>query len=340
MPQPARQERAGALRPLRAVGVAAGATVGPVAALGAVTTAEGLLVRERLMTTRVDGVLARSGTFGADLEGPPIALGIMGDSLAVGYGADDPDSTPGVLLAKGLVAASGRPVILTNVAQVGAESSALIGQLARLHAASTPDVVVIVIGANDVMHVKRLTDALWPLSATVRQLRSAGAQVIVATCADLGAVHPFTQPLRCFAHWYSRLLATSQAIVVLRVGGRSVSLADTLGRLFRLDRNATFSTHDHLHPSSRGYGAAAVILPSLRVAAGAALPIDAHVPHRIYRKGHGHRLAWWAFRASRRAGERLTADSSAVDATAAPARPETPVARALPTGPRNRGCYS
>ena len=147
--------------------------------------------------------------------------------------------------------------------------------------------------------------------------------MVVATCPDLGTVHSFRQPLRFFAHWYSRVTATAQAIVTLRAGGRSVSLVDTLGPLFRADPVGMFSAHDHLHPSNRGYEAAAsVILPSVRVAAGAPLPADAGVRHRVYRKGSHHPLAWWAFRATRRAGVRLTAYESAMDGR--PARAADP----------------
>ncbi|GAA3765765.1 SGNH/GDSL hydrolase family protein [Microbacterium kribbense] len=300
-----------ALRMLRGVALAAGSLIGTLVIIGAVTTAEGLFVREKLAPTRIGPVMPRSGEFGADLPGVPIQLGMMGDSLAVGYGADDPTRTPGPLLAQGLVEASGRPVQLANVAVVGAESTALVAQLDHLREAITPDVVVIIIGANDVMHLKRLTDALWPLAEVVRQLRHGGAQVVVATCPDLGTVQPFSQPLRFFAHWATRLMATSQAIVVLRAGGRTVSLADTLGPLFRRDPKDMFSAHDHLHPSNVGYEAAsAVILPSVCAAAGCPRPQDEHVPHRVYRKGSRHPLAWWAFRASRRVGMRLTAAES------------------------------
>jgi len=309
-----RMQRRTGVRALTVAGTAVGAATGLAAAIGMVVTAEGLIARERLVATRLASAGARSDTFGGDCAGPPIALGMMGDSLAVGYGAESPDDAPGVLIAQALVEASGRPVVLTNVAVVGAASAALIRQLAHLRMETSPDVVVIMVGANDVLHLRGLTEALWPLSATVKQLRRDGAQVVVATCPDLGTVHPFSQPLRLFLHWYSRVLATGQAIVVLRAGGRSVSLADTLGRLFRLDPDDLFSAHDHLHPSSVGYvAAAAVILPSVRVAAGYPLREDAQVHHRVYRKGSHHPLAWWAFRASRRVGARLAAYESTLE---------------------------
>lgn len=304
-------------RMLRAAALTVAAVVGLVTAVLAVTTAQGLLVRGRLWRTRLSDIVPFSGIFGGG-GGTPISLGVMGDSLAVGYGAESADGTPGVILAKGLAAASGSPVALTNVGQVGAESFELLAQLARLREETTPDVVVIIIGANDVMRLRRLSDALWPLSSVVRELRRDGAQVVVATCPDLGTVQSFRQPLRFFAHWFSRVLATGQAIVALRAGGRTVSLVDTLGPLFRADPVGMFSAHDQLHPSNLGYQAAAsVILPSVRVAAGTPLPEDAGVRHRVYRKGSRHPLAWWAFRASRRAGVRLTAYSSAAQPTAA-----------------------
>lgn len=297
---------------LRALGIVAASAAGAVVAVGAVTMAEGLIAWERLAPTRVGSVLPRSGTFGARLGGAPIRLGLMGDSLAVGYGADDPDNAPGIILAAGLSQIAGRPVELTNVAQVGAESTALIGQLAHLKELATPDVVVIIVGANDVMHLKRLTDALWPLSEVVHHLRRDGTQVVVATCPDLGAVRPFSQPLRVIVHWAGRLCATGQAIIVLRAGGRTVSLADTLGTLFRADPAEMFSTRDHLHPSDLGYQtAAAVILPSVCAAVGCHDIDGVHVPHRVYRPGSRHPLAWWAFRASRRVGARLTAFEAA-----------------------------
>ena len=304
---------------IRALGVA-GRAVGPVAGLlaltGAVLTSEAVWVFGRFGGKLLDPHVTRRGTFGTDRHGSPIALGVMGDSLAVGYGARSRANAPAALIVAGLVEASDRPVSVTNVAQVGADSAALLTQLATLRERTTPDVVLIMVGGNDVMHMKRLSDALWPLAATVRSLRAGGAEVVVATCPDFGTLRPFTQPLRFVAHWYSRLLATGQALVVLRAGGRVVSLADTLGPLFRAHRGM-FCTHDRLHPSSAGYAAAAaVLLPSIRAAAGCPLSADERVPHRVYRTGSRYRLAWWAYRSVRRAGERLTA----YEKTLAPAR--------------------
>lgn len=246
----------------------------------------------------------RSGLFGNGVGGEPLELAIVGDSLAVGFGADDPDESVGVLLAKGLAAASGRSVQLRNVAVVGAESKDLSGQIARLTQPTVQlEVVVIVIGGNEILHLHRLGTAVQYLAAAVRDLRGRGCQVVVATCPDMGTVRLFAQPLRLLAHLLSRLMATAQTIVVLRAGGRTVSLADTLGPTFRSNPHGMFSA-DQVHPSSQGYARAAdVLLPSVCAAAGYWGGWELRLPHRIYRHDrHIHRLAWLAFRAARHAG--------------------------------------
>lgn len=218
--------------------VVTASAIASVLTFGAVIAAEALIARERLIPTRMKSVFPHSGSYGAARPGEPIRLAVMGDSLAVGYGEIDPDSAPGIILAKEVSEETGRPVELTNVAEVGAESTGLITQLVRLHTITTPD-------------------------------------------------------------------------VVLREGGRTVWLADTLGTRFRKTPEL-FSERDHLHPSDEGYQEAArVILPSVCAAVGVVGGADSHLPHRIYNKGSRHPLAWWAFRASRIAGARLTAAESA-----------------------------
>jgi len=293
-----------------------GAAIGTILGIGALTLAEGFWARSRLVPSDTASLSPPTGLFGQEHSGAPLNLALLGDSLAVGYGSDEPSDTVGVMLATGLAAAAGRPVQLSNVGRVGAESADLPAQLRSItRSGPAPDVAVIIIGANDVMHLKRLVDALQPLRATVSELHRMGVETVVATCPDLGTVRPFFQPLRFFAHWLSRLLATSQTIVVLRAGGRTVSLADTLGPLFHHDPTTMFSTLDHLHPSGLGYAQAArVLLPSVRAAAGFPTSTDA-AGHRIYRKGSRHPLAWLAFRASRRTGMELRRVGGAEGAT-------------------------
>ncbi|HVD27189.1 MAG TPA: GDSL-type esterase/lipase family protein, partial [Mycobacteriales bacterium] len=131
-----------------------------------------------------------------------------------------------------------------------------------------PDVVVVMIGANDVTSRTRPSEAVQHLGRAVRRLRAEGAEVVVCTCPDLGTVEPILQPLRLVARVWSRQLAAAQTIAVVEAGGRTVSLGDVLGPEFAARPNEMFSA-DRFHPSAAGYAAAvAVTLPSVCAAVG------------------------------------------------------------------------
>jgi lysophospholipase L1-like esterase len=204
-----------------------------------------------------------SGLYG-DGRGEPIELAMLGDSSAVGLGVHDPRHTPGAVLAGGLAALSRRPVRLTVLGVVGAESRDLHAQIDRLFQLTpVPHAAVIMVGANDVTHRLKPSDSVRSLDLAVRRLRERGAQVVVGTCPDLGTVEPIPQPLRYLARRWSRQLAAAQTVAVVEAGGRTVSLGDLLGPEFVARPREMFSV-DRFHPSAAGYAqAAAALLPSV-----------------------------------------------------------------------------
>ncbi|MGW6904878.1 SGNH/GDSL hydrolase family protein [Streptomyces sp. NPDC054940] len=196
---------------------------------------------------------------------PPLRLTILGDSTAAGQGVHRAGQTPGALVASGLAAVAERPVILRNVALPGARSDDLDRQVALVLAdpALTPDVCVIMIGANDVTNRMPPTRSVRHLSSAVRRLRTAGAEVVVGTCPDLGTIEPVQQPLRWLARRASRQLAAAQTIGVVEQGGRTVSLGDLLGPEFAANPRELFGP-DNYHPSAEGYATAAMaVLPTV-----------------------------------------------------------------------------
>ncbi|MFE3328220.1 SGNH/GDSL hydrolase family protein [Streptomyces sp. NPDC059176] len=195
----------------------------------------------------------------------PLRLVLLGDSTAAGQGVRRAGQTPGALLASGLAAVAERPVELQNVAVPGARSDDLERQvtLTLRDPARLPDVCVIMIGANDVTRRMPPTESVRYLSAAVRRLRTAGAEVVVGTCPDLGTIEPVYQPLRWLARRVSRQLAAAQTIVVVEQGGRTVSLGDLLGPEFAANPRELFGP-DNYHPSAEGYATAAMaVLPTL-----------------------------------------------------------------------------
>jgi lysophospholipase L1-like esterase len=254
-------------RRARRIAAAAAFGGGGIAGLGAagagVLLAEAKLARRWIGTPFGKRGPDAGGVYGAG-QGTPIEMGMLGDSSAAGLGAEDPRATPAAVIASGLSALSGRPVRLTVVAVVGAETRDLDDQIDRLAEAVGPlDVAVIMVGANDVTHRLKPSVSVRALDGAVRRLRTLGAEVVVGTCPDLGTIEPIAQPLKWLARRWSRELAAAQTIAVVEAGGRTVSLGDLLGPEFASRPSEMFSA-DRFHPSAAGYArAAAALLPSV-----------------------------------------------------------------------------
>jgi Lysophospholipase L1 and related esterases len=239
---------------------------------------------------------------------------MLGDSTAAGQGVRRARQTPGALLSSGLAAVAERPVELCNVALPGAQSDDLDRQvaLALTDTARLPDICVIMIGANDVTHRMPPTRSVRHLSAAVRRLRTAGAEVVVGTCPDLGTVEQVQQPLRWLARRASRQLAAAQTIGTVEQGGRTVSLGDLLGPEFEANPRELFGP-DHYHPSAEGYATAAMaLLPTVCAALGL-WPAEEERPDVSRHEGF------------------LPVARAAAEAAS---EPGTEVAAAMPTGPR------
>ncbi|PKW09503.1 Lysophospholipase L1 [Streptomyces sp. 1222.5] len=259
--------------------IAAGAAYGGGGAGLVGAAAVGLLLAEVQMARRRVGngssgrVPMADGVYGHAYDVPgeqALQLTILGDSTAAGQGVHRSGQTPGALLASGLAAVAERPVELRNVAQPGAQSDDLDRQVALVLSspAPVPDVCVIMIGANDVTHRMPPTRSVRHLSTAVRRLRTAGAEVVVGTCPDLGTIEPVQQPLRWLARRASRQLAAAQTIGVVEQGGRTVSLGDLLGPEFEANPRELFGP-DNYHPSAEGYATAAMaVLPTVCAALG------------------------------------------------------------------------
>ena len=278
-----RARRARRIAQTAAFGGGVGAAgLGALGALGyALLKAEALHARWRIGTQfpespRDEGWYA---AVGADRRRSPIELVVLGDSSAAGLGVRSRGETIGARLARGISAAARSRVHLTNVAVSGARSPDLDEQVERaLARVSAPRLAVISIGANDVTHRIDKAIAVRHVGGAVAALRAAGAEVIVATCPDLGTVQPVAQPLRLVARRLGRDLAAAQTVAVVAAGGRTVSVGDLLGPEFA-SRPAEMFSSDRFHPSGLGYArVAAVLLPSALEALGIATSAAEHEP--------------------------------------------------------------
>ncbi|MER6108662.1 SGNH/GDSL hydrolase family protein [Streptomyces hirsutus] len=269
-----RMSRARVARRIAAGAAYGGGGIGLAGAAGVgLLLAEVRLARRRVGNGRSPRVPTADGLYGAayTVPGEPaLRLTMLGDSTAVGQGVHRAGQTPGALLASGIAAIAERPVGLSTVAVPGACSDELDRQVTRALAdpSRVPDICVIMVGANDVTHRMSPALSVRHLSAAVRRLRTAGAEVVVGTCPDLGTIEPVRQPLRWLARRASRQLAAAQTIGTVEQGGRTVSLGDLLGPEFAANPRELFGP-DSYHPSAEGYATAAMaVLPTVCAALG------------------------------------------------------------------------
>jgi lysophospholipase L1-like esterase len=246
----------------------AGLTLAATAMSGAVVLAGQVIAARSRSYTRPElglSVRKRVGPAGA----PPLRLVLLGDSAALGVGVDPADTVGGQLarrLSEGVAGAPQRQVSLSSVGVSGSRSADLATQVARALLAERPDVAVILIGANDVVALRRPGESAAYVASAVRRLRDAGVEVVVGTCPDLGAVRALAQPLRQITGWMGGRTARAQAAAVREAGGWVVNLAAETGPVFRADPG-TLSA-DGYHPSADGYRVwAHVLLPAVAAAA-------------------------------------------------------------------------
>jgi lysophospholipase L1-like esterase len=268
--------RASRARKIATAAAYGGGGLGALGALGAASLVGVILGESKLARRRIpqafgdapptDGTIWTAA--GVSSSHATLDIGVLGDSLAAGYGVSHLRETSAARIAVGISAAARRPVRVVNAAFVGAESPDLAKQVENL-GEQRLDLAVIIVGANDVTHRIKPADSVRYLEQAVRGLTERGVEVVVGTCPDLGAIRPLAQPLRAYARRLSRNLAAAQTIAVVQAGGRTVSLGDLLGPLFA--DSPDFFAEDQFHPNAAGYAAAAeAMLPSCLDALGLA----------------------------------------------------------------------
>ncbi|HET8602500.1 MAG TPA: GDSL-type esterase/lipase family protein [Marmoricola sp.] len=178
-----------------------------------------------------------------------LRLAVLGDSIAAGHGAGQPQDTIARRLVRRL-RRQGLDARSRVFALSGARSSGLAQQV-ELALTWQPHLAVIVVGANDVTNQTPPREAARHLAEAVRRLREVGAEVVVAPAPDLSMVPHVPAFLRPAVRAASARLRTAQVEAATAAGA---AIADGDGRTseaFNSDRRL-FSA-DRFHPSSAGY---------------------------------------------------------------------------------------
>ncbi|GIF02812.1 SGNH/GDSL hydrolase family protein [Actinoplanes siamensis] len=197
-----------------------------------------------------------------------LSFAVLGDSIAFGQGSSGPAHTVGARLAADLQE-QGIAAEVRIFAVPGARSTALAAQVRR--AREWPaQLVLIIVGANDLTGFVPPGQAAAQLGDAVRDLRAAGAEVVVAPAPDLSVV-PWVPPqMRAMVQAGSRTLHEAQSRAALAAGAHVAGIGMTSAAGFAGDPGL-FSA-DRFHPSSAGYAVIAhALTPTVRAAAAEAL---------------------------------------------------------------------
>jgi lysophospholipase L1-like esterase len=193
-------------------------------------------------------------------------LAVLGDSIAWGQGATREQDRLAPRLVTGLAV---HGIVATShvFARPGARSSSLPAQVAAA-LAWHPELVVVVIGANDLTHLETTDAAVRALRHAVRELRKAGSEVVVAPAPDLSAVPHVPVFLRDVVRAAGDEFRARQVAAVVAEGGHVADGDQRASRAFAVDPSL-FSA-DRFHPSSVGYAVIAdALMPAVLDAARA-----------------------------------------------------------------------
>jgi lysophospholipase L1-like esterase len=172
---------------------------------------------------------------------------VLGDSLAVGVGAQAPEDSVAGRLAAYLDA-----TYVENHAHPGAEVEDLKSQI---KAAKLPkyDFILIQAGGNDILAMHDAKKTAKQLSLVLGALPPAG-RIVLMTAGNVGGATLFPPPLRLFHTIVSKAMNREFARVA---HGWHITFLDLFEPFYRdpfLQNPYRYLSRDGLHPSSYGYG--------------------------------------------------------------------------------------
>jgi lysophospholipase L1-like esterase len=193
-----------------------------------------------------DTPLDHDGRVGGPAD-PALRMVWLGDSTAAGVGASDADHA----IPRRVARALDRPVEVVSRAVSGDRVADVVDDQLDGLAALDPDVVLVSIGANDVIHLTSRDDFRRGYEALAAAVPD-GALLVILGVPDMGAPDRYLQPLRAIAGFRGRELEEVSEAVARDHDAVYVDIAGETGPTMRSDRRRWFAA-DRYHPSDDGY---------------------------------------------------------------------------------------
>lgn len=221
-----------------------------VSALVALLLGEIVLARGRTYLVDVPFTVDRTVGVARD-DREPLELRVLGDSTAAGVGTDAAADALPSLIAERVARRLGRPVHVVGVGASGARTADVTRT--QLGMVRNADVVVIVVGSNDVIHVTtpgRMRERTGDLLDAASALE---VPVVLGGVPRFYGVSALLQPLRAVVDGYAGVLRDVQEdVAASRPGVRFVDIATLASPRFLGVPEAM--SRDQFHPSAVGYG--------------------------------------------------------------------------------------
>lgn len=236
------------------IGAAVGVPLTAVALLGAQVYYAATVDRPDLeptyeVSTQVDAPGDAPG------DAAPLRMVVLGDSLAAGVGAPTEDGALPTLIAERVAAELDRSVAVLGHGMSGARTQKTRVAQVPLLADEPADVVVIVVGSNDVTHLTPPWTLRRQTAGLLAEARAAadGAPIVLAGIPLFGGADRLPLPLRWVVMAYADPMREAQREAALDAEGvRYANIARDASPRFRGVPDAM--SDDGYHPSPVGYG--------------------------------------------------------------------------------------
>jgi acyl-CoA thioesterase I len=198
-------------------------------------------------------------------EGRELVYVVLGDSTTAGVGGT---YDLGIAVSTTRELARRHRVTMTNLGVSGARIRDVrrlqLPHAERLH----PDVVLLSVGANDVVHLTRIGAMRNDLREIVERLRRANpnVKIVITGSPDMGSLPRIPRLLRGIASWRTKQVNRMFVPAAKDLDLIFAPIAEKTGPLFRKDRSLLAA--DRFHPNDRGY---ATWIPVLNDALAAAI---------------------------------------------------------------------
>lgn len=186
-------------------------------------------------------------------EGPgdPLRMAILGDSSCTAPGVASSDDIWVRIVARRLAETLDRPILILSTAVGGATSGDVVTDQLADAVAFDPDIVLISVGANDIIHGIRLARLRGNLDIIISAFEASGALVVASGIGDLGTVPRLAPPLRQTISALSRRADQVYTEVAKEYGAIKADQWATAAESFRTRRDIW--SPDWFHPNARGH---------------------------------------------------------------------------------------